>query len=55
MFMEYKVNTINLIITEKMDMDDDLSIVIGKLALSMTLTREMEIVDIENFKRDEKG
>ena len=38
-----------------MDMDDDLSICIGKLALSMTLARELEIVDMDIYKRDEKS
>ncbi len=43
MIYEQRVNSINLIITEKISTEDDISTIIGKLALQVTYARELEI------------
>ena len=44
MSLEKKIDAINLIIREKITIDDDISIFIGKLAIQITVIREIEII-----------
>ena len=46
-----RVDAINMIIKEKIDTEDEISTVMGKLAINVAYAREKEIQDLE-FKRD---
>ena len=50
---EARVNTINQIITQKITTKDDISSIIGKLAIKVTYAREKEILNKEE-PRDTK-
>ena len=48
-----RVNAINLIITQKIATEDDISAIIGKLAINVTFAREKEILRKEEPKDKE--
>ncbi len=44
MTLESRCQAVNLILREKVTIEDDISIFIGKLAIQITLVREQEIL-----------